>query len=77
MSNREFDQLVTLVIEVFGENAVEQAMARALWHAAHRPVDARLKHLIPPGHRDTAVQIDGSTLREAVAIELRHLVRPH
>jgi len=77
MSDRDFEQLVSLVVEVCGEQALELAMARALWQVAHRPVDARLRHLLPASHRETAVQIDALSLQEAVAIELRHLVRPH
>jgi hypothetical protein len=76
MSNREFDHLVSLVIEVFGEHALERAMARALWNVAHRPIDPALRHLIPRSHRNRAVQVDASMLREAVAIELRLLLRP-
>ncbi|HJZ76489.1 MAG TPA: hypothetical protein VKE51_32360 [Vicinamibacterales bacterium] len=77
MSDPEFEQLVTLVVEICGENALDHAMARALCHVAQRPVEARLRPFLPRRHRDTAVQIDASTLRDAVAIELRHLVRPH
>ena len=77
MSDREFDQLVSLVVEVCGENAIEQAMARALWQVAHRPVDVTLRHFVPPGRRDRAVQIDASMLREAMTNELRLLLRPH
>ncbi|HJZ74117.1 MAG TPA: hypothetical protein VKE51_20395 [Vicinamibacterales bacterium] len=77
MSEREFDRLVTLVVEVFGENQLERAMARALWNVAHRPVDSTLRHLIPAGQRDRAVQIDAAMLRDAVTNELRLLVRPH
>src|SRR5262245_16812091 len=76
-SDREFDRLVTLVVEVYGESELERAMARALWNVAHRPVDPTLRHLIPPSRRGSAVQTDASMLRDAVTSELRLLVRPH
>lgn len=76
MSDHEFDQLVSLVIEVCGEHAVEDAMTRALSNVARRPVDPTLRHLIPRHCRHLAVQIDASMLREAVTNELRHLLRP-
>ncbi|HMF98740.1 MAG TPA: hypothetical protein VKE96_30780 [Vicinamibacterales bacterium] len=77
MSDGEFDRLVALVVEVHGECELERAMARALWNVAHRPVDPRLRDLIPPSRRGSAVQTDASLLREAVTSELRLLVRPH
>ena len=77
MSDREFDRLVALVVEVHGEYELERAMARALWNVAHHPVDPILRDLIPPGRRASAVQTDASLLREAVISELRMLVRPN
>jgi hypothetical protein len=77
MLNQEFEELVTLVIDVYGENELECAMARAFWTVAHCPLDAKFRHLIPAARRESAVQCDSATLREAVAAELRRLVRPH
>ena len=77
MSDQEFDQLVSLVVEVCGEHALDTAMERALGKIACRPVDATLRYLIPPGSRGRAVQIDQSMLREAMTSEMRLLLRPH
>jgi hypothetical protein len=76
MFDREFDQLVSLVVQVCGETALESAMARALRSVPHQPVDETLRHLIPSDRRDRAVQIDASMLREAMTSELRRLLRP-
>jgi hypothetical protein len=77
MSDPEFDQLVSLVVAVCGEHALDTAMERALRRIECRPVDATLRHLIPPGSLDRAVQIDQRVLREAVTREIRLLLRPH
>jgi len=77
MSDREFDRLVTLNVEMYGESELERVTARALWNVAHRPVDLAFVQLIPPGRRDSAVQTDAWMLPDAVASELRPLVGPH
>jgi hypothetical protein len=77
MSDPEFDQLVSLVVEVCGEQALDTAMERALGKIECRPVDATLRHLIPPGSLDRAVQIDRSMLRDAMTSEMRLLLRLH
>jgi len=77
MSDREFHQLVTRFVEVCGEHALHMALQRALLTVPQRPVDPTLRHLIPPGSHDRAVQIDRSTLRDAMTRELQTLLRPH
>jgi len=52
-------------------------MERALRKIECRPLDATLRHLIPPGSLDRAVQIDQRVLREAVTCEIRLLLKPH
>jgi hypothetical protein len=76
MPDPEFEQLVRLVVDVCGENALENAIARALWNVPRRPLDPTLRDFVPAGRRDCAVQIDESVLREAMKTELRRLLRP-
>jgi len=75
MPDAEFEQLLQLVVDLWGANALETAIARVLWSVPRRRLDATLRGFVPAGRRDHAVQIDESILREAMKNELRRLVR--
>jgi hypothetical protein len=76
-TDKEFTDLITEFVDVFGEGAFGSAWMRTLENVPHRPLEAPLRHLVPASSRARAVMVDADVVRERLTELVRQLMRPH
>jgi hypothetical protein len=73
----ELEELVSQVLDVFGQDHVTQALLRAVRHVPRKPLSHDMIDLVPAGRRHDAFVIDDAALACLLKTELRNLLRPH
>jgi hypothetical protein len=73
----ELDDLVSQVLDVYGQEHVTEALLRALRHVPRTPLSQDILDVVLVERRCDAFVIDDAALAGLLKIELRNRLRPH